>query len=284
MNKSPWIADVTRETFQSEVVERSKKTPVLVDFWAEWCEPCRELGPLLERLAVAGKGRFFLAKVNVDVSPELAQMFRVQGIPMVLGLADGRIADGFTGAQTEAFLREFIDRLTPPTDADVVEGAKELASAGDLPGAIALLREHVAGKPDDLVARATLAQYSLDAGDLVGAKAAVEPSENEGVPPPEWTAVLRRIELMEQGGDVKELRARVAASPEDLSTRIEFGRALVAANETRAGLDELLGVVEQDRDFGEQAARKAILEVFEALGEGNPLVSEYRRRLQMVLF
>lgn len=276
------MADVSRETFNAQVVERSKTTPVLVDFWAEWCGPCRTLGPLLERLAGEGKGRFFLAKVDVDANPELAQMFRVQGIPMVLGLAGGRIVDGFTGAQTEAFLREFLDRVAPPA-IDVVEEAKELVASGDSPGAIELLRDHVAREKAHVPSRVLLAQLLLDERDVAGAKAAVEGLDG-AESARELEAVRKRIELAENGGNVAELRARVEAHPDDLATRIELGRALVAANDTQAGLDELLGVVERDRDFGEQAARKALVDVFSALGEEHPLVNAYRRRLQMVLF
>src|SRR5690606_5152437 len=118
MAHSPHIADVTAKTFQSEVVERSRTTPVVIDFWATWCGPCRTLGPLLEKLAIEGKGRFFLAKVDVDQNPELARTFQVQSIPMVLAIAGGRLVDGFTGAQPEKFVREFIDHLAPPSKDD----------------------------------------------------------------------------------------------------------------------------------------------------------------------
>lgn len=285
MTDSPWIADVTTDTFRDEVVERSKKMPVVVDFWADWCGPCKALGPQLERLAVEGDGRFFLAKIDVDKSPELAQMFQVQSIPMVVGLAGGRPVDAFTGAQPEPVLREFLDRVAPASDpgGDLVAQADELAGAGEGPAAIALLAEHLAAHPDDLAVRIALARHSVDAGDVEAAQSALA-GLDDADGPPELLAVRKRIELAERAGDIDALRERVRAAPDDLGLRIELGRTLIGVGREEDGLEELLGVVSTDAEFGDQAARKAMLEAFEALGEENPLVGDYRRRLQMVLF
>lgn len=283
MNDSPWIKDVTTQSFNTEVVERSRKTPVVVDFWADWCGPCRTLGPQLERLAQEGKGRFLLAKVDVDKNPELARMFQVQGIPMVLAIADGRLVDGFTGAQPERFLREFLDALAPPLTDDRLERARALADEGDADGARALLAEVLADEPASVEARVLLARVELDAGDVAAAKIALEGLAVEGAEPAELVAVRRRIELSEGAGDVAELRRRVAQDEGDTESRIALGRALIAGGTAREGLDELLAAFERDGEGGDEAKR-AMIEAFEALGEGEPLVGEYRRKLQMLLF
>ncbi len=254
MTDSPWIADVTAETFQADVVDRSQTTPVVVDFWADWCGPCKTLGPLLEKLAVDENGRFFLAKIDVDANPELAQMFQVQGIPMVIAIVGGKPVDAFTGAQSASYLQDFLDRIAP--------GGSRAES-------------------DD---RIVVAGEKIDQGDLEGAKELALELRNEGVESPELDALELRIGLTENAGDVDALRKRVEENPHDIAARVELGRALFASGAHEAGLDELLDAVQSDPDFEDGAARKAMLEVFEVLGGESPLVLDFRRRLQMVLF
>jgi len=284
MTDTNWILDVDTASFPREVLDRSHETTVVVDFWAPWCGPCKTLGPMLERLAREGRGRFVLAKVDTDQNVELAQAFRIRGIPMVLAFRDGKPVDGFTGVQPEDELRAFVDRVAPELGAEQVEEALAREASGDAEGAIALLRELLREKPRHLDARVELTRILLDAGREQDAKAAFEKLREAHADDARVQALAKRLELVEEGGDVEELQRKLAAAPDDLATRVELGRALVAANRPDEGLDALLEVVRRDPAFDGQAGRRAMLEAFEVLGHENPLVNDYRRRLQMLLF
>jgi putative thioredoxin len=248
---------------------------------------------LLDRLVAEAGGRFFLGKIDVDNNPELAQSFQVQSIPMVLALRDGKLVDGFTGLRDVAELRAFVERLIGgPLDggaggdggAEARERAAELEQAGDPAGAAELLARHLAAHEADGATRLALARVFADLGRAEDATATLDGLDEETRESAEVQALVRRLELLASGTDVDELARQVEAEPDELARRIELGRTLAAIGRTGEGLDQLLDAVERDRDFDDQAARKAMLEVFESLGEDNPLVGEYRRRLQMVLF
>jgi putative thioredoxin len=281
MDASPRGLDVAEADFDREVVERSTTTPVVVDFWAPWCGPCRTLGPILERLAEEHAGAVVLAKVNVDEAPNLAARYRVQSIPAVKGFRDGELVAEFVGAQPESVVREFLTSLLP-TDAD-----RLVTDAVDLPAADAeaRLREALDLEPRHERALLQLARRlsergaDADALDLLGR---VLPHGPVAAEADRLAAILRT--RLEGAGDEAALRARVGADPDDLRSRLDLGRALAARGRYEAALDELLDVVRRDVDFDDQAARKTMLDIFEVLGPHDMLTQRFRSALAQLLF
>lgn len=281
-----WVVDVDARTFEQEVIERSRTVPVLIDFWAGWCGPCKELTPRLEKRAREGGGRFRLAKIDVDANPELAQAFRVQGIPSVLAVVEGRLADGFQGVLPDAELDRFLDRVAPggPSKQDrILEQAREHVAAGRPSEAIALLRDHLRRSPDDAPARTLLVDVLLDEDKLREAKLVFEKLSEEARATPEGKAAAGRIAFAENATDLGPLEAAVAAAPDDAAARLELGRALVAAKEYEKGLETLLAAVRLDPEHAEEA-KKSMIEVFELLGLEDPLANDYRFKLSLELF
>ncbi len=282
-----WVVDVDARTFEQAVIERSRSVPVLVDFWAGWCGPCKTLSPLLERKARAGAGRFLLAKVDVEESPELAQAFRVQNIPSVLAVVDGRLADGFQGALPEAELDRFLDRIAPggPAQAeDVVERARRLDEEEKRDEAIALLRDHLRRESDHAPARTLLADLLVDAGKLREAKLVFEKLSAEAKDSPAGKGLRARIDFAESATELGPLEHAVEEAPEDAGARLELGRAYAAAKEHEKGLAELLQAVQLDPAGRAAEAKAAMLEIFDILGLEDPLANEYRFKLSLELF
>ena len=281
-----WVIDVDARNFEQEVIARSAQVPVVVDFWAEWCEPCKALGAILEKAAREGAGRFLLARVDTDRNPEIAQAFRVQNIPMVVALVEGRPADAFQGAIPENEVHAFLDRIAPggPPAAGPVAQAAELVEAGNVAGAAALLHEHLLTQGGDAEARIALAGLLLDLDRADEAKEVVAGLSEEAAASDEARAVLSRIALAENAGDVDELRGKAEANPDDIGARTELGQALVARREYEAGLEQLLEAVRLDPSGEGLAAKQAMLGVFEILGLEDPVANDYRFQLSLVLF
>lgn len=282
MKPSP-VVDVSVATFQSEVVERSRQVPVLLDFWAAWCGPCKTLGPLLEKLAVEHAGRFVLAKIDVDRNPELAEVFRIQSIPSVILVKDGRPVDGFLGALPEAQLRAFLEPHLAHATRSPREAALELEGQGRIEEAITLLREHLRGGGEDAAARVTLARLLVGAGRTDEASkvfARLAEAERQG---DEAQGVAAALALAASAGDLGELEAAVAAAPQDPGARIALGKALLAARRHAEGLDQLLHAAMLDVDFDGGAPRKALQEAFQALGPTHRLTLEYQQQLSVLL-
>ena len=284
---SPFVLDVTDATFEREVLERSFQTPVVVDFWAPWCGPCRTLGPILERQAAQQNGAFVLAKINVDENPQIAAAAQARSIPLVIAFRDGQARSQFVGAQPESEVKRFLAAILP-TQADRL--AKE---GGELLGGHANAAEErfrAALKED---ARHPIALVGL--ARVLGERGAIEEALGllervVGAPAVEQEAERLAAELRTRaagpsdGGELAALEAKARANPSDLAARIEYGRALAAARRYEAALAELLACVEADAHFQEDAARKAMLDVFGVLGGEHDLVQEYRSALARVLF
>jgi len=282
MAEPGWVIDVGEADFEREVLERSATTPVVVDFWAPWCGPCRTLGPLLERLADEHRGAFVLAKVNVDEAPELSAAFGIRGIPAVKAFKDGRLVAEFTGAQPEPVVRQLLDAVRPTAADRLVDEAAGLPAEA----AEARLREALAEEarhPRALLALARLLAARGDLAEAVRLCELVAPSAPLFAEAERFAAEVR-TRVDGGGADEAALRARLAADPGDLAARLRLGRLLVAQQRWEDGLAELLEVVRRDRDHDDAAARKAMLDVFAVLGAEHPAVERWRDALAKVLF
>lgn len=253
MAMTTYVTDVSEADFQRVVIEGSKQAPVVVDFWADWCQPCKTLGPILERVTNEAEGSVRLAKVDVDANPRLAQAFGVQGIPMVIAFKNGKPVSQFTGAVPEAAVRQFISQLIPPVVDEAVLAAEALADSGDLAGAEAALKQLLADQPANLDAGLSLATLLLDRG---ASQEAIE--------------VLSRLS---QTPDVKRLLA---------AARLVDGGEVDLADPESA-LPRLLELVQEGGD-GRDKARLQMIDLFDVLGPENPLTTDYRRRLASALF
>ncbi len=287
--KSEWIVDANASNFEQGVLARSLQVPVLLDFWATWCGPCKTLGPELEKRARAGRGRFLLAKIDIDRNPELAQAFRVQAVPTVLAIAQGRMVDGFQGALPGPELDAFIDRVAPggatPSPASVaVERARQLAQDGRPEQAIGHLRELLRDSPELAEARLALAEILIDAKRPQEARLVLDKLEGDAGSAEKVAALRAKLEFAAAAGDVAELEAKLRASPQDLGARIQLGKALVAAKEYARGLEHLLEVVRADAGARRDEAKKAMLEVFAMLGLEDKIANDYRFKLSLELF
>ncbi len=280
------ILDVDAKNFEVEVLLRSRTTPVLVDFWATWCGPCRTLSPLLEKLAREMAGAFVLAKVDIDKSPELAEVFQIQSVPSVLLLKGGRFVDGFLGALPEAQLREFLGRhlgaAAHPSEA-VRKEALELEAGGRRADAVTLLRGHAKAHHDDedvrlLLARLLLAEGKGEEAALVFGKLSAPKRDSE-----EGQALAKQLAFAENKGDLERLAQQANAAPQDLSAALAYGKALVLSGKHEQGLEVLFAAAEKDVSYGDGAPRKALVETFGILGWENPLVVEFHKRLSILL-
>ena len=279
------IIDVGEQDFEREVLERSKDVPVVVDFWAPWCAPCRALGPVLERLATEYAGAFVLAKVNIDESPAIARALRIQSIPAVKAFRDAQIALEFVGAQPESAVRKFLGAVLP-TDADRLarEGERRLA-AGDATAAEGAFKQALALDPRHPRALLGLARLHVQRGEDTEALALLErvsPAAPVARDAERLAAEIRT--RVDATGDEATLRARVGANPDDLDARLQLGRVLAARGKYDEALRELVEVVRRDPSHADGAARKAMLDVFEVVGTRDPLIEKYRSELARALF
>ena len=277
---SPYIKDITAEEFQQAVLQKSHEVPVVVDFWAEWCGPCRTPGPALERLAAEADGSFILAKVDVDANQQLAAQFNVQGIPTVIGFRGGAPVDQFTGALPEPAVRQWLEGLLPSELDKVVEQARDAAIAGNLDTAERLFAAVLAEQPDHQEAGTGLAALQIASGRhddalvLLGKLAVTDEVER--------LQSAARLSAS-RGTDLSEIESRLEADPEDGTVRIELAMALAGRAEYEPALDQLLTVVKA-RGTAKDDARMAMLDIFEVLGDGHPLTTTYRRQLASALF
>lgn len=274
--------DVGLADFQQQVIEESKRRPVVVDFWAPWCGPCKSLKPILEKLAAEYGGKFLLAKINSDENQELAARYGVRGIPSVKAFLDGEPVDEFSGALPEAEVRGFLDRLIPSPADELRAEAAELRRAGDIAAALKKLADASRIDPVHVGVRLDAAEIMLDLGesDEASRLLASVPGEAD----PRVPQLKARLQFMGAAGDDEAaLKARVVANADDLDARLKLANLLVAAGQYEAGMDQLLEIVRRDRSFGDDVGRKTLLSVFNLLGD-DERVSRYRRQLASALY
>ncbi len=274
------IADITAADFPQAVLQRSHEVPVVVDFWAAWCGPCKVLGPLLEKLTIESDGEFELVKIDVDANPELSQQFGVQGIPTVIAFRDGAVAGRFTGALPEPQLRAWLEEILPSELDKMVEQARDAALAGDLLQAEHVFRMALERRSDHIEAGTGLASLLLARGDSEEALIVL----GKLAPTPEVERLQAAARLSaSRTDDVGALEARVGADPDDDGARLELARALASRSEFEPALDYMLEVVRAKREHKDDA-RKAMLDIFDVLGDEHPLTATYRRQLANALF
>ncbi len=285
---SPHAFDVSTAEFQEKVVAASQHVPVLVDFWAEWCAPCRQLKPVLEKLAAEYGGRFLLAKVNSDQNQELAGQCGVRGIPNVKAFVGGHLVDEFTGALPEAQVRAFIDKLVPSPAEPLRIAAQEARAKGEPDVACSLLADALQLDPTNEAAQLDLAEIQLDQQQLDTARTLLDALEHKARDTSRLKALQARLKLVAAGGgaDTAALQARIAANGDDFDARLQLANALALTGDYRPALEHLLAIVRRDRKWQDEAARKAMLDLFTLLGgdaQFDDLVREFRIALARTL-
>jgi putative thioredoxin len=277
---SPYIYDVTTAEFQQEVLLKSRDVPVLVDFWAEWCGPCKTLSPLLERMTDDATGTFLLAKVDVDANPELSAQFGVQSIPTVVAIVSGKEVNRFSGALPETSIQTFIDSVMPSELDLMVDEARSVLISGDTVAAEHILKQALDIQSDHQDAGTSLAALLIDKGETEEAMIVL----GKLVPDPDVDRLQGAARLRNASGtDISVLEAAVQASPDDDAAQLELAGALAARDEYEPALDRMLAVVRKSGEHKEDA-RLAMVDIFGVLGAEHPLTSSYRRQLASALY
>lgn len=289
------IKDSDTAGFGRDVIEASMVAPVIVDFWAPWCAPCKQLGPVLEKAVQAGRGAVRLVKVNIDENQDLAGQLRIQSIPAVYAFFQGQPVDGFVGVQSESQIKTFIDNLlkqsgaaTGPSPIDqALEQAQTALESAQPDVASALFGQVLQHEPENETALAGTIRCYLMSGDTAGAKEMLESLLPETAAKPSFDSIKAAVELAEQAanaGPLPELRQRVAENPRDHQARFDLAMALHAGEQREEAADELMEILRVDRAWNEGAAREQLLKFFEAWGPADPLTLSARRRLSSLLF
>ena len=285
--------DVNMDNFMAEVIDGSAKMPIVVQFWAPWCGPCKQLGPLLEKVVAAAKGKVKMVRINIDENQQIAQQMRVQSVPTVYGFFNGQPVDGFAGAQPESTLKQFIDKLVAaggsgPDIAAMVEAANSLLETQDYDNAMAQYHEIMAADPETPDGLAGMIRCMVGMKDIDGAREIVDQLDDEFRDKPAMVIAIDSLELAEKAagaaGGLAQARAAVDADPNDLAARQELALALFATGEQAESMEQLLESIRIDRAWNDAAARMQLLEFFKTLGPANRDVMAARRKLSTLLF
>ncbi len=278
---SPHIINTTTATFEKDVVQRSMECPVVVDFWATWCEPCRQLAPLLEKLAEEFAGKFLLAKVNVDESPEIAGAFGVQSIPVVVALFQGQPVNQFMGLLPEPELREWLQTFLPSPSQELFKKGQEL-EADDPSGAEKCYREALELDPDENTIRIHLARVLLMQQRDDECRLIITKLEERGFLEPEAERIKSELDLRaeaEEAGGLTEARKAAQANPDDLHLQLQLADALAVANKHEEALELCLSLIERDKAGIGPETKETMVKIFDMLGQQSELVGIYRRKL-----
>ena len=286
MNAANHVVDIDESNAQTLLIEESLNRPVVVDFWADWCGPCKQMMPILEKLAAEYQGAFLLAKVNADEQQMLAQQLGVRSLPTVMVIKDGQPVDGFSGAQPESAVREMLDKHVPSPQADALAEAEQLMAEGDIPGALTLYRgawEDSGQKPEFTMAYAgaLIAANRLDEAEALLADIKMVDQDAR------YEQLKAQIELQRQAArspEVEALEADLASDEQDHEVRIKLAVQLSSHGQYREALEHLLVVLRADRDWGNGEAKRVYLDMIATIGKGDPLAAEYQRKLFSLLY
>lgn len=290
------IKETTTQTFVKDVIEESRRQPVLIDFWAPWCGPCRQLTPMLEKAVRNAKGRVKLVKMNIDDHPSIAGQLGIQSIPAVIAFVDGRPADGFMGAVPESQVRQFIDRLGGPAGgaddqaaeiAAVLEEASGLLAAGDVNGAAELFGAVLQADPENAKALAGMAECMIAAGQSQRAREALADLPETLANDAGIQAVVKKLDQIDEArklGDPVAIEHELAINPDNHEQRIKLAKIRNVEGKREEAAEHLLTVMRKDRSFDDDGARRQLLEFFEVWGPKDPATIAARRRLSSILF
>lgn len=289
-----YVTDTTTAGFSQDVLEESRRQPVLVDFWAPWCGPCKQLTPILEKAVNGAQGRVKLVKMNIDDHPSIAGQLGIQSIPAVIAFVDGRPVDGFMGAVPESQVNEFIDKVAGPAGADqaaeieaILGEAEALLASGDAEGAAQLYGAVLQADPENAKAAAGMLQYLIAIGETDRAGQMLEQIPEELRADPVIQAVVKKLEQIDEArklGDPVALERELEANPDDHETRMKLAKILNVQGDREQAANHLLAIMRKDRTFDDDGARRELLQFFEVWGAKDPATIAARRRLSSILF
>jgi putative thioredoxin len=295
LNKNSVIIEVLTENFISDVIERSKETPVIVDFWAPWCEPCKQLTPVIEKIVKEKNGNVILAKMNIDESPEVAQQLKIQSIPAVMAFNDGQPVDGFIGVQPEKNITEFVNKISSLKNSSSIEenviAGKKYIDDGDIETAALVFSEILKIEPKNISAKSMLARCLLRSGQIDEAEDIINnlPANSENNQ--DFVSVKSEVEVFKNAKNnpisneqEAELKRDIDKNPKNHQIRLDLAKLLLAKGENENAINELLKIIEFDPQWNDGEARKQLIEIFNILGNEDVLVIEGRKKLSSMLF
>ena len=295
MNGNSLIIDVITDNFMTDVIEQSKETPVIVDFWAPWCEPCKQLTPIIERIIKEKNGKIILAKMNIDESPEVAQQLKIQSIPAVMAFNDGQPMDGFIGVQSEKNIIEFVNKISSLKNSSTIEenisAGKKYMNEGDIETATLVFSEILKIEPDNISAKSLLARCLIKNDQLNDAEKIIDSLPVGAESNQDYISVRSELEIFKNAknnpisdNEEQELRNNIDKQPENYQLRLDLSKILMAKGENEEAINQLLRIIEVNAKWNDGEARKQLIEIFNILGNENILVTEGRKKLSSMLF
>ena len=295
MNKNSVIIEVITENFMTDVIEQSKETPVIVDFWAPWCEPCKQLTPIIEKIIKEKNGKVILAKMNIDESPEVAQQLKIQSIPAVMAFNDGQPIDGFIGVQSEKSIIEFVNKISSLKNSSTIDenilAGKKYMDENDIETAALVFSEILKIEPDNISAKSLLARCLIKSDQLDDAEKIIDSLPVDAENNQDYISARSELEIFKNAKnnpisdkEEEELRSNIYKEPENYQLKLDLSKILIAKGENEEAINQLLEIIEVNPKWNDGEARKQLIEIFNILGNENILVTEGRKKLSSMLF